>query len=124
MRVAERLRDVLTRTDSDTGQPADTTIDPNDAYWLLGNERRRQALAYIVGVDSEWVSLSELAEHLADEDDSDSRKREYISLYQSHVPELDASGVLEYDEQSKEVRSTDVARRVWAAHQAFTEKLR
>ena len=122
MRVAERLRDALTSRETPSG--TDTSINTSDAHSLLQNERRRQALAYVVGTDGDWVSLSELAEHLADSDDSDSRKREYISLYQTHIPKLSDSGLLRYDTQSKEVQSTRMSRRVWAAHQTFARELR
>jgi hypothetical protein len=79
------------------------TLARDEIFHLLQNQRRRLVLRYITEHDA--VEMRAVAEHVAAwENDttverltSDARQRVYIALYQSHLPKLDESGVIEYD---------------------------
>lgn len=75
----------------------------DEIFHLLQNQRRRLVLRYLT--EHAAVEMREVAEQVAAwENDttvegltSDARQRVYIALYQSHLPKLDESGVIEYD---------------------------
>ncbi|ADJ15475.1 DUF7344 domain-containing protein [Halalkalicoccus jeotgali] len=77
----------------------------DDVFDILRNRRRRYVLQYLDDHDG-VVELSDLAEALAnwecDDDDAyithRDRKRAYVSLYQTHLPKLDRSGIVEYNQ--------------------------
>ncbi len=71
---------------------------------MLADKRRRYAIHYLKQ-RREPVSVRELAEQVAawenqksvDALRSQERKRVYIALYQSHLPSMDAAGLVDYD---------------------------
>lgn len=90
---------------------------PNDQlFHLLANQRRR-AVLYYLGEYEQTVSMRALAERIAAWEHgttirmlgSDERQRVYISLYQNHLPKLDESGVIEYDQSRGTVERTERA---------------
>lgn len=81
------------------------SLERDVLFHLLQSERRRRALRYLVAADEESVDMRDLAESVAAAEydttvealDCDNRQRVYITLYQSHLPQLEAADVIEYD---------------------------
>jgi hypothetical protein len=96
--------------------PPDPELSKDELFHLLQNQRRRRVLLYLQSADSE-VTMREVAEQVAAwENDttvealsSDERQRVYIALYQSHLPKLDDSGVLSYNQQRGIIERTPIA---------------
>lgn len=96
--------------------PSDPELSKDELFHLLQNQRRRRVLLYLQDTDSE-VSMRDVAEQVAAwENDttvkalsSDERQRVYIALYQSHLPKLDDSGVLSYNQQRGIIERTPLA---------------
>lgn len=104
-------------TDQDEGNSAaggggprsDSTesIPTDEVFALLSNERRRSVLKHLSANGGE-VRLRELATTIAAEENGvepvevtyAQRKRLYTSLYQSHLPRMERSGVVEHDRNS------------------------
>lgn len=90
------------------------TLSQNRVFDLLSNARRRFVLHYLSQHDGP-VELRELADEVARwETGSESltrkqRKRVYVSLYQTHIPRLADSGVIEYDADTGLVELVDRA---------------
>lgn len=92
------------------------SLSEETLFRVLRNKRRRYALHYLKQREA-TVSVGELAEQIAAwETDTpvlnvsaDDRKRVYISLLQSHLPELADAGMVEFDEANSTVQLTDVA---------------
>jgi hypothetical protein len=86
-------------------------LDPDTAFALLSNRRRRQLL-YLLARSDGMRSLQAVTRELVgrlegvapDEVDDETYRSVYVSLYQRHVPRLAASGVVEYDEAERRVR--------------------
>lgn len=87
-------------------------LSPDRLFDVLADERRRHALASVVAGESP-MSLSELAEAVAERVDSSARdsaadrERILIELHHTHVPALADVGFVEYDRERREVRRTD-----------------
>ncbi|MFC3476427.1 DUF7344 domain-containing protein [Halobacterium litoreum] len=89
------------------------SLSQGEVYDLLSNARRRFVISYLRERD-EPVELSDLSREVAAwenetavENLTDQQvKRVYVSLYQTHVPKLDDSGIVDYDQDSGEVRLT------------------
>jgi len=76
-------------------------LDTDEVFYLLGNDRRRAIVLALVD-DAGPRDVSELASEIAGEDDG-SYKSVYVSLQQSHLPQLDENGVVEYDAEDRTV---------------------
>ncbi len=95
--------------DSMEGQLSQDTV-----FDILSNARRRYVLYYL-RQQSEPIELTDLAEHVAaweNETDIESmgeqeRKRVYVSLYQTHIPKLADTGLVEYDKEAGIVAPTE-----------------
>ncbi|WP_157884827.1 DUF7344 domain-containing protein [Halorubrum aethiopicum] len=82
-------------------------IPTDEVFALLSNGRRRHVLRFLRRNDGE-IKLRELATAIAAEENGvepvevtyTQRKRLYTSLYQSHLPRMERSGVIEYDRNS------------------------
>ena len=94
------------------GDAAVDGVDPNhiptdEVFALLSSGRRRHVLRFLRRNDGE-IKLRELATAIAAEENGvepvevtyTQRKRLYTSLYQSHLPRMERSGVIEYDRNS------------------------
>ena len=96
-----------------------------DIHDILCNQRRRYALNHLRR-RRETVSLAELADAVAEQETgqvsppADLRQSVYNSLHQTHLPRLDAEGVIEYDPGSKEISLTESAREVEVYMEVFT----
>ena len=108
MRPAVGLGAVLDT--GETSAPPDQT-GPDDAtiFDILGNERRRVCL-HCLAEHETALSVSALGQQVAKgvadaETDSDELYDSvYISLCQTHLPKLDAIGLVEYEQDRKGVR--------------------
>lgn len=115
-----------TDTESDAGVDASTRADTADeelpldeTFHVLQNSRRRETLRYLSSHEGE-CSLGTLAEWIAARENdttpdalsSDQRKRVYVALYQSHLPKMDDSGVISYDQSRGSVTLTQRGRRL------------
>lgn len=91
-------------------------MSPDLVFEILSNTRRRMVLYYLRQYDGS-ATVQELAEQIAalenDVPVSDltrqQRKRVYVSLYQTHLPKLEQTGIIEYDDDGEEVFLTDRA---------------
>ncbi|MUW14679.1 hypothetical protein GJ633_08370 [Halorubrum sp. CBA1125] len=83
-------------------------------FSLLSNPRRRFILQYL-NRTGETIQLQDLATEVAaweNETEPENltgkqRKRLYVSLYQTHIPKLEAAGIVDYDGDTGEIRLTD-----------------
>lgn len=82
----------------------DDRLSYDEIFGICGNGRRRLALEYLEAQGGS-APLSSLAENVAMEEtetpvdrlDRSERKSVYNSLYQTHVPQLEEAGVVDYD---------------------------
>ncbi|MBV0923100.1 MULTISPECIES: DUF7344 domain-containing protein [Haloarcula] len=87
-----------------------TELSRDRVFDILSSPRRRYVL-YFLRTEPNPIQLTDLAEHVAawendttvEELSTQQRKRVYVSLYQTHLPKLADSGLVEYDEDSGEV---------------------
>ncbi len=83
-------------------------LDENRIYEVLSSQRRRETINYLRGAEGA-VSIGELAEHIAEIETGespppkDSRKTVYVSLHQTHLPELDDLEIVNYDTDEKTI---------------------
>jgi DNA-binding transcriptional ArsR family regulator len=90
-----------------------TTRSKDELFQILSNSRRRYIIYYLAEVGGE-MSLKQLATKIAaaESDTTESevapeeRQRVYISLYQTHLPKLEETGVAVYDEDERTVTLT------------------
>ncbi|WP_276270689.1 DUF7344 domain-containing protein [Haloarcula litorea] len=95
---------------------SEETLSRDETFEMLSNRRRRYAL-HCLQDTAEPVTLSDLAEQVAAwENDStvaelsaSERKTVYTSLQQFHLPKMDDTGVVEFDDRAGEVALTDAA---------------
>jgi len=96
---------------------SDSSIDPEEIHDILRNDRRRHVLEYLTR-RLEPVSLRDLAERIAVWETGKSppptniRQSVYNSLHQTHLPKLDATGIVEYDKNRKRVKLCEQAREI------------
>ncbi|MBP1921523.1 hypothetical protein J2751_000516 [Halorubrum alkaliphilum] len=94
------------RAPDESGRGNDS-ISTDELFALLSNGRRRHVLEFLSENGGE-IKLRELATAIAAEENDlepvevnyTQRKRLYTSLYQSHLPRMERSGVIEYDRNS------------------------
>ena len=91
----------------DGSERENDSISTDELFALLSNGRRRHVLEFLSENGGE-ITLRELATTIAAEENGlepvevnyTQRKRLYTSLYQSHLPRMERSGVIEYDRNS------------------------
>lgn len=94
----------------------ESSLSQDTVFDILSNSRRRYVLYYL-RQQSEPVQVTTLAENVAaweNETDIESleeqeRKRVYVSLYQTHIPKLADTGLVEYDKDAGTVALADEA---------------
>lgn len=94
-------------------------MSPDLVFDILSNTRRRRVLYYLRQSDGS-ATVQELADEIAAMENSvdvedltrQQQKRVYVSLYQTHLPKLEESGIIEYDDDGEEVRLTDRANEI------------
>lgn len=90
-----------------------TDLSKDELFRILSNARRRYIIYHLHNAGQE-MSLKDLATIIAAEENEteigdvtdDDRQRVYISLYQTHLPKLEESGIIEYDEERRTVTLT------------------
>ncbi|MFB6130536.1 MAG: ArsR family transcriptional regulator [Salinigranum sp.] len=117
MKVAGIGRDgdenLASRDDEGTTDEA-SELAKDEIFGVLKNRRRRRIIEYLL-THEEGATRSEIAEHIAAlENDVDvsllsssERKRVYVSLYQTHLPKLAETGLIEYDRDRGHVSPTE-----------------
>ena len=93
---------------------SDEGLSNEEIFDVLQNERRRHVLQYLREHGGP-VSLGDLADHVAaaeydcqtDDVTSAQRKRVYTTLQQSHLPQMDEVGIVEYDSDDGVITTTD-----------------
>ncbi|MDY6819856.1 MAG: hypothetical protein SVG88_14440 [Halobacteriales archaeon] len=98
----------MSMTEEPMQEPPEPSSPSNDEIYSILADRRRRYTIHFLKQREEPVSIRDLAEQVAawennktiQELTSQERKRVYISLYQSHLPSMDKSGLVDYDEQS------------------------
>ncbi len=94
-------------SDESLDEAGPEVISTDEVFALLSNERRRSVLRHL-SMNGGEVRLRELATTIAAEENDvepvevtyAQRKRLYTSLYQSHLPRMERSGVIEYNRNS------------------------
>jgi len=97
-----------------TPQDGFDDISQTEIFHILGNDRRRY-IAYILK-ERGAMELSDLVEEVAaieqnkpvDKVRGEDIKRVYASLYQTHLPQMDESGFINYDRDRRFVEATDL----------------
>jgi hypothetical protein len=101
----------IERSDPSGGSTAEasteSSIEREQIFEILSNERRRLVIRYIKRHDGDRIDFRDLVDQLAawendttrEEVDSNDRKCVYTALRQTHLPKLDRFGVIEYDNQ-------------------------
>lgn len=91
-------------------------LNSDQIFEILSSQRRRMVLYYLRRHGGS-ATMSELADQIAawendteiDEMTSQQRKRVYVSLYQTHLPKLADTNLVDYDADEGDVRLTDRA---------------
>lgn len=89
----------------------------DEIYHILQNSRRRAVLRLLLAADEPFRTTSELAavvaasetEEPTEQVDANREKTVYVSLLQSHLPKLEAHGLIERSEANEAISSTDAA---------------
>jgi len=92
----------------------DSEVAKDTLFDLLSSPRRRFVLYYL-HEENRTITLHDLADEVASweyekpiEDlNSQERKRVYVSLYQTHIPKLADSGIIDYDNDTGDITLTD-----------------
>lgn len=99
-----------------TGSNADgDEISDADVFEILSNRRRRFAL-HAIKRREEPIELSELSEQIAawemdtepEQISYEDRRGVYVTLKTTHLPMMDEQGVIEFEQQTKTVESTEL----------------
>ena len=85
------------------------SLAESDVFHILGNDRRR-AIVQILENQTGQVDVSDVATEIASNESETSPvpnnlyKSVYVSLQQTHLPQLEEDGVIEYDSDAKKIR--------------------
>jgi predicted transcriptional regulator len=90
-------------------------ISDADVFEILSNRRRRFAL-HAIKRREEPIELSELSEQIAawemdtepEQISYEDRRGVYVTLKTTHLPMMDEQGVIEFEQQTKTVESTEL----------------
>ena len=91
-----------------------TALDEEEIHDVLRNARRRELISFLSQHDG-YATIQDLSEHIAalesgtDPPPRNVRQSVYVSLHQTHLPKLEALGVVDYDTDAKDVRLRDRA---------------
>lgn len=120
MKIQDTDAAVLLKRDDVYRHTPGADLSPDEIFEVLSNDRRRCTLHYLKQCDERRVPLREVVDYVTawendvpiDQIDSNARKCVYTALRQSHLPKLDKTGVVDYDQRRGEVELTDAAREV------------
>lgn len=84
------------------------TLEESEVFHILGNDRRR-AIVQLLAASAERIDVSDVATEIG-ERESDTTpvpnnlyKSVYVSLQQTHLPQLEEEAVIEYDSDAKTI---------------------
>lgn len=86
------------------------SLAESEVFHILGNDRRR-AIVQLLAEESGQIDVSDVANEIAaTESDTTSvpnnlYKSVYVSLQQTHLPQLEEDAVIEYDSDTKTIHS-------------------
>lgn len=97
-----------------SGRASGRRLGRDEVFATLSNARRRHALAVLERADGP-VAMRELSRRVAalengcavEDVTARQRKRAYTALHQTHLPKMDALGIVEYDPDRGSVVLTD-----------------
>jgi hypothetical protein len=100
-------------------EPA-TDISEDELFDVLANQRRRFAVHLLKREEDESIAIGDMAEQIAAwengidtaEITGNERKRVYTALQQSHLPKMDAAGVVEFNKDRGIVEPTPALQNV------------
>lgn len=84
-------------------------LEEGEIHDILRNDRRREIISFLSQHDGR-TTIRELSEHIATVESGEEppprnvRQSVYVSLHQTHLPKLEALGVVDYDTDSKDIR--------------------
>ncbi|ELY80577.1 hypothetical protein [Natrinema pallidum] len=85
-------------------------LEESDVFHILGNDRRR-AIVQLLAEEGGQIDVSDVATEIA-ATESDTTpvpnnlyKSVYVSLQQTHLPQLEEDAVIEYDSDAKTIQS-------------------
>jgi DNA-binding transcriptional ArsR family regulator len=85
-------------------------LEESEVFHILGNDRRR-AIVQLLAEEDGQIDVSDVASEIA-ATESDTTpvpnnlyKSVYVSLQQTHLPQLEEDAVIEYDSDSKTIQS-------------------
>ena len=113
-------RNALSLTGLITAKSSDSDLSPGEILDILGNERRRYAVA-VLAENYGLIDFRELVESVAvlesggQEENVDRSRRKSIknSLYQTHLPKLERAGIIETTRKSGMIRAAEQAKQVF-----------
>ena len=85
------------------------SLAESEVFHILGNDRRR-AIVQLLGDESGQVDVSEIASEIAASEadttpvPNNLYKSVYVSLQQTHLPQLQEDAVIEYDSDAKTIQ--------------------
>ncbi|MFB6283966.1 MAG: hypothetical protein ABEK59_08560 [Halobacteria archaeon] len=83
-------------------------LDEDSIYEVLSSKRRRATINYLQKTNGS-VEIDDLTTYIATLESTDSpppesaRKTVYVSLHQTHLPELDRLNIINYDKEEKTI---------------------
>jgi len=109
-------REQLSPDEPEPSTSEQPSLSRDETFEMLSNRRRRYIIHYLQDEDAA-ATLSDLSEQVAAwENDIDiaalsasERKTVYTSLQQFHLPKMDETGAVEFDQRAGEVELTDAA---------------
>lgn len=99
-----------TKTEYETAYPSIAQLTESERHDLLSNERRRIVLSALAGYTAP-IDLSTLAPEIAtreegrDPTNGDSIEHIRVTLHHTHLPKLEACGVVDYDTDARRIRT-------------------
>ncbi|WP_293031888.1 ArsR family transcriptional regulator [Natronococcus sp.] len=85
------------------------SLEESEVFHILGNDRRR-AIVQLLAEEAGQVDVSEVATEIASTESASTSvpnnlyKSVYVSLQQTHLPQLQEDSVIEYDSDAKTIR--------------------
>lgn len=85
------------------------SLEESEIFHILGNDRRR-AIVGLLADGQEHIAVSDVATEIADDESETTPvpnnlyKSVYVSLQQTHLPQLEEDDVIEYDADAKTIR--------------------
>lgn len=95
----------------------ESTLNEGEIHDVLRNDRRRAVIEFL-NRQNRNATIRELSEHIATVESGEDppprnvRQSVYVSLHQTHLPKLEALGIVDYDTDSKDIRIRERAEQI------------